>query len=496
MTTLHALSATELCRGIRSRAFSPREVLDAVMARIEAVNPHLNAFVAMRADAARAEADQAGDFLARGAEPEGLLYGLPVGLKESMNIEGMLTTQGSPLFAENRPTHDDTVVAKLRNEGAVVVGKTNVPELQHGMTSENTLYGLTLNAFDPDVSCQGSSGGSAVALSADMIPLCTGSDTGGSIRGPAATNGVWGLRPTPGLVGREDRNHAFNPTSVNGPMARTAHDLTLFLAAMVHENPHDPFRWRLDAKAVQAAPLPDLRRLRVAVSADLGCVELDAPIRESFHAKIDRLAPHLPELRWATPDLGQIVRAFWILRPLKFMAAMGDSYKANPAGMTEYKRTDFRRGYAASAEQLVWAMAEQTRAYRAMVEFFRDIDVLITPGWASLPLSLAEIRRREAAMAAENARRGPFEYDFSKPEPSRSINPPITMTCHPVLTMPAGLGPTGHPFGLNLVGPQRSDAALCAVGRALEPLFEANPELARPRPDLTRFQKEGYAPRA
>jgi len=495
MTDLHALSATRLCSGIRDREFSPREVLEDVLARIAAVNPRLNAVVALRADAARAEADAAGAILCRGDAPRGLLHGLPIALKESMNIEGMLTTQGSPLFATNRPAQDDTVVATLRANGAVVVGKTNLPELQHGMTSENTLYGLTRNAFDPEVSCQGSSGGSAVALSADMVPLCTGSDTGGSIRGPAATNGIWGLRPTPGLVGREDRSHAFNPTSVNGPMARTAQDLTLFLAAMVHENPYDPYHWGLDPQAILDETAPDLRNLRVAVSADLGCVDLDAPIEQSFHDKIDRIAPHLPGLRWATPDLGQIVRAFWLLRPLKFMAAMGEAYKADPHCMTEYKRTDFRRGFAASADQLVWAMAEQTRAFRAMTDFFRDFDVLITPGWATLPLTLAEIRRREAAMAAENARRAPFEYDFSRPEPSHSINPPITMTCHPVLTMPAGLGPTGHPFGFNLIGPQRSDAVLCALGRTLEPLFEADTALARPRPDLTRFHAEGHAHR-
>ena len=500
MIDLHTLSATRLCSGIRRGDFTPREVVEDVLARIEAVNPHLNAIVALRTDEARAEADAVGAAIARGDAPRGLLHGLPIALKESMNIVGMRTTQGSPLFADNRPAQDDTVVATLRAAGAVVVGKTNLPELQHGMTSENTLFGLTRNAFDPEMSCQGSSGGSAVALSADMVPLCTGSDTGGSIRGPAATNGIWGLRPTPGLVGREDRNHAFNPTSVNGPMARTADDLTLLLAAMVHKNSYDPYRWGLDPQAVLDQPLPDLGSLRVAVTADLGCVDIAPPIRESFHAKIDRIAPHLPGLRWATPDLGQIVRAFWLLRPLKFMAAMGEAYKADPLCMTEYKRTDFRRGYGMTPDQLVWAMAEQTRAYRAMIDFFGDFDVLITPGWATLPLSLAEIKRREAAMAAENARRGPFEYDFSKPEPSRSINPPITMTCHPVLTMPAGLGPTGHPFGLNLIGPQRADAALCALGRALEPLFEADPALARPKPDLTRYlqarsQKEGPAPR-
>lgn len=490
MAELVELSAVELTRRISAREVSPRDVLEAVVSHIADVNPHLNAIVEMRIDAALAEADAAGDAVTRG-QAMGLLHGLPIGVKESMNVAGMLTTQGSPLFAENRARTDDTIISTLKTEGAIILAKANVPELQHGMTTENRLYGLTLNAFDPEVSCQGSSGGSAVALSASLVPLCTGSDTGGSIRGPAATNGVWGLRPTPGLVGREDATHAFNPTSVNGPMARNAGDLALFLAAMMHENPRDPYRWSLPREDVLAAPPADLTRLRVAVTVDLGCVDVDPAIATAFRAKIDRVAPHLPRLDWAHPDMGDIVQAFWTLRPLKFMAAMGDAYKADPTSMTEYKRTDFRRGYALDADRLVRAMAEQTRVYRRMVEFFESYDVLITPGWATLPLTMAEIRRREAAMAEENAHRGPFEYDFSKPEPSRSINPPITMTGHPVLTVPAGLGPTGHPFGLNIIGAQRSDARLTALGRALEPILEADPDLARPVPNLSRFQTPG-----
>ena len=484
MTELTELGAVELRRLIGSRRLSPVELLQACADRIAATNPEINAFVEMRWDEAWAEA-RAAEAAVAGGELLPPLHGLPVGVKEATDVAGMHSTQGSPLYCDNLASRDDPMVVELKRQGAVIVGKTNLPELQHGMTTRNSLYGLTLNPHDPAISCQGSSGGAAVALAADMVPLCTASDTGGSIRGPAATNGVFGLRPTPGLVGRRDNVLAFSPASVLGPMARSVDDLALLLSAMVHPDTIDPFSADSDGSDFVHVPKRDAADLRVAVSADLGCVDIDPDIRDTFERKIDRLRPYLGDVTLTDPDLGEIVQAFWILRPLKFLAAMGEAYKADPSRFTEYKRTDMRRGFALSPEQLVWAFAEQSRAYAALTAFMRDYDVLITPGWATLPLTLAEIERREAAMAAANAAAGPFEYDFSKPEPSRSINPPITLTGHPVVTLPCGLGPTGHPFALNLIGRYRCDRALLGVAAALEAICQADTELARARPDLS-----------
>lgn len=488
MSELCDLPAVDLRARIARREITAAELLASCEKRIAETNPFLNAFVETRFDEAR-EAAAAADRAVAEGRPLGLLHGLPCGVKESSDIAGYRTTHGSPLYADRWAKTDDSMVAAVRAEGAVILGKTNVPELLHGMTTNNTLFGLTRNPHDPALTCQGSSGGAAVSLAASMVPISTGSDTGGSIRGPAATNGVFGLRPTPGLIGREDSGHVFNPSSVLGPMARNAGDLALLLAAMIHENRHDPFFWSLPKEQVAAVRPVDLSRLRVAITPDLGVVDVDPAIRDAFEDKVRRVVGRFGKVEWTSPDLGEIVRAFWWMRPLKFMLSMGAAYKADPHCMTEYKRLDMRRGYALSAEQIVWAMGEQGRAYRAMIDFFRDFDVLITPGWASLPLSLKEIELREAAMAKANAAAGPFEFDFSVPDTARIMNPPVTLTAHPVLTMPAGRGPTGQPFAFNMIGPYRGDLGLLAIARALEPVFEADEALARPLPDFAAIDR-------
>jgi Asp-tRNA(Asn)/Glu-tRNA(Gln) amidotransferase A subunit family amidase len=258
---------------------------------------------------------------------------------------------------------------------------------------------------------------------------------------------------------------------------------------MLHDNPMDPFAWRAPVADFLAAPPADPARLRVAFTADLGCVDVEPAIRQAFLAKIEKLEGRFAVLEEATPDLGDVMQAFWRLRPLKFMVNMGERYKADPRSLTEYKRTDMRRGYAISSEMLVKAMADQTRAFRAMAGFLQRYDLLLTPGWASGPLTLAEIARREAAMRAANDAVGPYEHDFSVADPTRAINPPVTLTHHPVLTLPAGLGPTGHPFAVNAVGRYRGDAALIAAGRALEALFDADEALRRPVPDLAAIAR-------
>lgn len=470
---------------LHRRELKAVDLLDSCLARIDRTNPFLNAFVQFDLDGARAAAEAA-DRLAAGRDPLPLLHGLPCGIKESSDVAGLRTTNGSPLYADNWTAKDDSMVATVRGHGAVILGKTNVPELLHGMTTANSLFGLTRNPHDPTLSCQGSSGGAAVASAVSMVPLSTGSDTGGSIRGPAATNGVFGLRPSPGLVGRVDSQHLFMPTGVTGPMGRDMGELSLLLAGMMHPNPEDPFAWTETTEAVLGASV-DLGDLKVAFSVDLGCVTVDPDIAEVFRAKVARIAGRFGAAVHADPDLGQIMRAFWWLRPLKFMASMGDAYRRDPAGFTHYKRVDMRRGFALRSDQIAWAMAEETRAFRAMARFLGDHDVLITPGWATKPLSLAEIARREALMKAENEASGPSDYDVERAEPSSSINPPVTLTHHPVLTMPAGRGPTGQPFAFNLIGRYRQDARLLAIGRALEAVLADDPELARPLPDLARI---------
>lgn len=197
---------------IGGKEISPVELTDCCIARIEALDPHVNAMAATDFDAARQAAKVAENAVMRG-ETLGLLHGLPTGIKDLEATAGLLTTHGSPLYRDFVPSEDNLLVARLRAAGAIVVGKTNVPELGAGANTRNPVWGVTGNPFDPNLNAGGSSGGSAVALACDMLPVCTGSDTGGSLRIPAAQCGVVGFRPSPGLVPSPRKPLGWTPIS-------------------------------------------------------------------------------------------------------------------------------------------------------------------------------------------------------------------------------------------------------------------------------------------
>ena len=270
------LGAVELRRRIGAKELSPRELLPSCLQRIEKTNPHLNAIIHLCEERARHEAEAAERAVLDG-EPLGLLHGLPLGVKNLNHVGGLPRTFGSPLFANDIPEDDEGVVARMRAEGAIVVGKTNVPEHGFGATTVNPLFGTTNNPFNPTLSAGASSGGTAVALASGMVPLAMGSDFAGSLRTPASFCGIAGFRPSPGVVAHTRRPFAFSPFDVEGPTGRSAADCRLLLGAMAHHDPRDPLSRSADP-ALRRAPGPvDLSNLRVAFSEDLGF----APISRS-----------------------------------------------------------------------------------------------------------------------------------------------------------------------------------------------------------------------
>jgi Asp-tRNA(Asn)/Glu-tRNA(Gln) amidotransferase A subunit family amidase len=204
------------------------------------------------------------------------LHGLPVGIKDLNATAGLRTTWGSPIFRDHVPAHDDGLVARIRAANGIVLGKTNTPEWGAGVNTRNAVYGATGNPFDPAKSVAGSSGGSAAALATGMAPLCSGSDTGGSLRNPAAFCGVVGFRPSPGLVPSETRLLGWSSLGVNGPMARTVRDACLFLSVLVSDDGSDPLATTIHGKTVRRRrdfyePEPiHLARIRAAFTPDFG----------------------------------------------------------------------------------------------------------------------------------------------------------------------------------------------------------------------------------
>src|SRR5689334_5351030 len=252
---LPELSAVELRRLIGSRQISPVELMDACIARIESLNPAVNAIAATDFDRAR-EAARAAEQQVMSGAPLPLLHGLPLGVKDLQDTAGLLTTYGNVGLRGHVPARDIALVARLKSAGAIVTAKTNVPDMGAGANTRNPVWGATGNPFDPSLNAGGSSGGSAAALAVDMLPLCTGSDTGGSLRIPAALCGVVGFRPSPGLVPNDSRPLGWSVISVLGPMGRTVDDTALQLAASVGHEPRDPLSYAADPASFW--PLPEI----------------------------------------------------------------------------------------------------------------------------------------------------------------------------------------------------------------------------------------------
>src|SRR5690349_595416 len=284
-TELIEQTAVELRRLIGSKAVSPVELLEACIAQIERVNPFVNAVTATCFERARTEAKAAEAAVMRG-DALGLLHGLPLGVKDLEPTAGLLTTWGSAIFRDHVPQEDIELVARLRRAGAIVVGKTNVPEMGAGANSRNPVWGATGNPFNPNLNAGGSSGGSAAALALDLLPVCTGSDTGGSLRIPAAKCGVVGFRPSPGVVPSVRKSLGWSPISVVGPMGRSVADACLQLAASAGPHAGDPLSYPLDPLAFLQPQAAELGRLRVAWTTDFGTCDVEPEIRATFASRI------------------------------------------------------------------------------------------------------------------------------------------------------------------------------------------------------------------
>ena len=289
-TSLVSLSAIEQRRLIGAKQISPVELLQACITRIEAVNPAVNALCQTDFDRALAQARVAEAAVMRG-EALPLLHGLPVGVKDLEDSAGLRTTYGNTAHRNHVPQADCVLVQRLRAAGALIAAKTNTPDMGAGANTRNAVWGATGNPFDPTRNAGGSSGGSAVALACDMLPLASGSDLGGSLRIPAGYCGVVGLRPSTGVVASGDRLLGFSPLSVLGPMARSVADLALMLAAIAGPHPADPLSAPFDASGLPALRPADLSQLRVGFSEDFGGCLVDEDIRRSFRARIAAIAP-------------------------------------------------------------------------------------------------------------------------------------------------------------------------------------------------------------
>ena len=476
------LPATEARALIGARALSAAELAESCIARIEAVDGAVNAIVARDFDRARAAA-RAADQLGASGRKLPPLHGLPLGVKDLEDVAGLRTTYGSPLFRDHVPASDDGLVRAVRQAGAIVLGKTNTPEWGAGANTRNAVYGATGNPFNPALSAAGSSGGSGVALAAGMVPLATGSDMGGSLRNPAAFNGIVGFRPSPGLVPNGKRALGWTVLSVLGPMARTVPDVCLLLSAMAAEDAVDPLSYVIAGQEVRRArdfapPAPvDLSALRVALSPDFGFAPTERHIREVFAEKTELFRHVFATAEDAAPDCSGTDETFEVLRALSALASHHDRVLQAPGSVGPNVRADVAAGLRHSALDVAQASKQQTVLYHRWQAFFERYDVLLTPAVTISPRPWAELY--------------PTQIDG---QPTRTyfhwlaLAYAVTVVGHPAVSLPVGLDRSGMPFGLQVVGRRGGDAAVLAVAAALERLLAGDPRTARPVPDLARLR--------
>lgn len=468
-------SAVELRRMIGTRQLSPVELLDACIDRIEALNPAINAVCATDFDRAREQAKADADKVVSG-EPLGLLHGLPVGVKDLQDTKGLLTTYGSPLYKDHVPDADTDVVARVRAAGANLFCKTNTPTFGAGANSRNPVWGATGNPFNPILNAGGSSGGSAAGLAVDMMPLATGSDTGGSLRIPASYCGVVGFRPSPGTVPVGSRPFGWLPISVTGPLARNVADTCLLMAAQAAFEAGDPLSYPQDPMQYLAPEPVDIGGLRAAFSTDLGFAPIDQDYREDFAAKIGPISAFFGHAEQADPDLGEVDKVFDVIRGAVYLARFREEYERDPDSLGPNPKANYEIAMAMTLGDHAWAHAEQTRAYHEFQTFFERFDVLITPTVPISPFPWEQLALTE--MNGETLRN---YYHWLAPTYG------ISITGHPAISIPCGVDRNGMPFGLQVVGPHRGDRFVLGVAHALEQAFAGDPSLARPVPNLTQL---------
>jgi amidase len=384
------------------------------------------------------------------------------------------TTYGSPSFGEHVPAEDSLLVARMREAGAISLGKTNTPEWGAGSHTFNPVFGVTRNAWDPTRSAGGSSGGAGVALACRMVALADGSDLGGSLRNPAAWSGITGLRPTPGTVPRWPVSAPWLPYAVEGPMARTAGDVALLLSALAGPDPRDPLSQRAPAPDLAAPLEADLRGRRVAWSPALGGLPIAPEIRDALAAALPGLAEIGLDVVEDEPDLSGADEVFETWRAFQSALGLGAEYDAHGGAMKATVRAEIERGRALTAAQLIRATALQAELAERIGAFFTRYDYLACPVTQVDPFPVEQ----EYACEVDGVAMGSYI------EWMRS-NSRISVLACPAVSLPAGFSAAGLPVGLQLVARPFAERALLEAAHALElrsGLAQRIPPLARSAP--------------
>ena len=447
-----------LVERMRAGSLSARQVMTAFLERIEQCNPEVNAICTLLPrEQALKLADDADQAVLSGAAT-GPLHGLPIAIKDLSDTQGMRTTLGSPIFADNVPTQDSLLAQRLKQAGVLVIGKTNTPEFGAGSQTFNTLFGVTRNPYNLDKTAGGSSGGAAAAVACGMLPLADGSDMGGSLRNPAAFCNVVGFRPSLGRVPLWPNQMAWQSRlGVEGPLARDVEDCALLLSVLAGPDARDPYSLQERGEQFRNGLPQDFRGSRIAWTSDLGLLPVASEVIKVCEDALPVLEACGVEVTAAHPQLDGAMDVFKTLRAAWFAEVCGPLLKQQRHLMKDTVISNIEAGQTLHAKDLTRAEALRTRLYQRMLKFFQSYDFLALPSTQVQPFDCAVEWVREIE-----------GYPLPDYIDWMSICCIISIFGLPAISVPAGFTSDGLPVGLQLVGPPQADAAVLGAARVFE----------------------------
>ena len=441
-------TAADIARRVRNGEISAAQVLEGCLERVARFQPKLNAFVTVCADEARAQAAAVDRARAAGGKL-GLLAGVPVSVKDILNTKGVRTAWGSRLMENNVPAEDAVAVKRLKDAGAVILGKTTTPEFAYKLLTDSPISGITRNPWNAELTPGGSSGGSAVAVAAGMGPLSLATDAGASTRLPAACCGILGLKPTLGRVPHNQVPDAFNSFIHLGLMARTVEDCELMLEAIAGPHPHDPYSLVFENLRSQT--------LRVEWRPLLGNTLLDDEVRNECEAALRDLGV---EIRTVDEPFENAEAPWRVLQQSNWAARYFASLGEVEAKIEPGFAAGIRAGGAYTGQQLLAATVKRTELFRKVQGWFEGCDLVATPTMSRPPLSATHGVDEPITVNGRPA--GDMRVAWA---PYLNV---FNLTGHPAISVPVGFTRAGLPVGLQLVARWHAEADLFSAARALE----------------------------
>lgn len=453
-------SAREIAAKIRNKEVSVTEVMNAHLKQIAETNDKVNAVVSLNEEYALEKAEKADELLSKN-QHDGVLFGLPTAIKDTHNAKGFITSRGSTIFKDDIAQQDDVITKRMRNAGAIIIGKTNVPEFAAGSHTFNPVFGATNNPYDLTKSAGGSSGGAAAAVATGMVPLADGSDMGGSCRNPAAYNNVVGLRPSPGRVPMSNKVALYSPMGVQGPIARNVTDLALMMSVIAGFDEEDVLSSEYAHRASQ--DLEELLKmetkgLKIGFTTDLnGAFPVDPIVRSMFEKQLSKFTDMGCELDEVKIDYSGATQAFQTLRAYEFALNLEPIYNNFKDQIKSTVIWNIEKGLNLSVNDLFQAEQNRKKIHDQMCQLFDEYDYLIMP--------VSQVQ--------------PFDVNIEYPEEVDHVKmnnyiewmescSHITVAGNPAISVPGGFCQNGLPFGLQIVAPYKQDFDLLKIAYAFE----------------------------